>query len=1247
MMIPKMVRDYRCECGHAWAAVSGDPCPACGTMSVATDPTPNNSDHTHVLGPVSNPSFSSLADEKTDPDPFAVTRDLFAVQEDADVPIGVTQEFRSQPVPGYEIHEELGRGGMGVVYRAVQTALNRPVALKMILAGSHAGAVERERFRREAQAVASLQHPNIVQIFEIGDASGHPYLALELVEGGSLAQQLVGNPWGARDAAELVELLSRAVHYAHTQGVVHRDLKPGNILLAKTKSLPAAFHSARNAIPKVTDFGLAKRIDETVAPDGATKTGAVMGTPSYIAPEQASGKTREIGPPADVYALGAILYELLTGRPPFRGETPLDTVLQVINEDPVSPKSLQSNVPWDLQTICLKCLMKSPAKRYPSALALAEDLRRYLNGEAIQARPLSSWGRSVKWARRHPALAVLGIGTVAATIAVLSVLSVAYARVREAVLDKENEATAAHRAREDEVRQRKLAQALAAENERARIAAVEQANQLKRESERNRRGAYALQIAQIAALAEREPKRAQTLLEDPGRCPPDLRDFAWDYLHRLCYREDRVYRDHPKGEELECIAVSHGGTFVATAGASGEIRIWDPRNTRTYASLTGHKGRIHGLAFSPDGGMLASASADGTVRLWGFPEDMLEMARRTMGTLAFLSDFVKPFQLRAIAVIPTGKGVSATCLAFSPDGRVLAAGYSNGMVVQWNYDSMRANNLDIAAIGGLGAVGLWKFRQPQHPALSSTGSGGNGSPVRCLAFSDSSRFLAAGHQDSTVRVRIAVQGRLSAPDYKSVSRNLDSHGGPVEALAFSPDEKSLFTVNNGAVPSIREFETQSWREERRFLGHSESILSLAVSPDGTRLASGGADDTVRLWDLEEGREIATLTGHNSDVKGIAFGGDRRSVISVGSDGLARVWNTSSRANDRGETVSRDVQLATLSHDAHAVIFASVDSNGRLAVRMADVVAGRYQPQAGTLNFWFIPVRVPPSANIRTAAVAPDGRAVYAGTDDAILMWRMIQLRGKGRDPTAVSLPIMTPVVIPVPKPIRAMMANPDGTRLATLHDDGIRIWKTFDFPFAPEAKRTVPIPDPIVKDGNVAAMAFHPNGDLLAVALDTGMRIVDLDGNAKAELPLLHAAPVAALAFDAEGTQLATASADGFIKVWRVGQDLALVHQTEMAAHTGAVSSVSFTPGGRTLASGGVDRQVVLWDPVTGQERLTLGGHVDRLVEAQFTENGKFLITAGRDGAVRRWRADQPPTQGPTRPPFLPGPPMPPQRAKK
>jgi WD40 repeat protein len=1242
-----MVRDYRCDCGHAWAAAPGDSCPACGvTASGASDPTPLDG-QTHVLHPApDHDSFSSLA-EVIPADPFAITRDVFSVKDSGEVPIGATQEFATSPVPGYEVFEELGRGGMGVVYRARQTGLNRPVALKMILAGSHAGPVERERFRREAQAVAALQHPNIVQIFEIGEAAGHPYLALELVDGGSLAQHLVGSPWPARDAVELVEHVARAVEYAHSQGVVHRDLKPGNILLAREKSLPSAFQSTRNSVPKITDFGLAKRIDETVAPDGATKTGAVMGTPSYIAPEQASGKTREIGPAADVYALGAILYELLTGRPPFRGETPLDTVLQVINEDPVSPKSLQSNVPWDVQTICLKCLMKSPAKRYASALALAEDLRRWLNGEPIQARPLGSWGRSVKWAKRHPALAVLGIGTTAATFAVLAVLSVAYTRVRDAKSQREHEALEAHRARAKEEIQRKRAEGLAEENEKARFAAVEQTEQLKRESERNRRSAYALQIAQIAAIAERDPRRAQILLEDPSRCPSDYRDFAWEYLHRLCFREDRAYREHGKGDELESIAVSKGGTFVATAGSQGEIRIWDPRTTRTFAVLVGHRGRIQGLAFSPDGGVLASAGEDGTVRLWEFPEDMLDLARRTMSAITFIGDFVRPFQLRAIAVLTTGKGVRANCVAFTPDGRTLVAGCSSGALHYWTFDAMRPNVLDIATVGGLGATGLWKLRQPNAPPRTAGAYGYGISPVRSIAFSDSGRMLAIGQDDRTVWVQIASEGRLFTGPFVYSDRRLDSHAGPIVALAFSPDERSLFTANNGARPVIRVYDTQTWKEDRRLIGHTDVIFTLAVSPDGTRLASGAADKSVRLWDLEEGRELATLMGHDHEVRSLAFGGDRRSVISVGGDGLVRVWNTAARANESADVTGRDTPILSASLDSNGSMFAFADGSGHILLRTADVVGGRFEPRPGSIGFQSFPVKTLLHSGGRCVAVAPNGHAVYAGTNDSLLVWRFLRLNSpKTKEPTVAMIQSPVPIVVPVPKPIKAMLVSPDSSHLATWDEDGVRLWKTTDFMNAVEARKAVPTE--LVKDPAIAAMAFHPNGKHLAVALENGVRVVDLDGKTAAELPHLHAAAVTTIAFDHDGKQLATASAEGVVKVWNTGPDLALTHQVDIPAHTGPATAIAFTPGGRTLATGGVDRNIVLWDPVTGLERLTLSGHVDRLLNLQFTANGRVLVSISRDGSVKRWRADPPPI-GREPPPMMyprmfPGPPP---RAKK
>jgi serine/threonine-protein kinase len=307
-------------------------------------------------------------------------------------------------IAGYEVLGVLGRGAMGVVYKARHRGLKRLVALKMILAGEHVGQRERARFRREAEAIARLAHPNIVQVYEVGEEGGRPFLSLEYVDGGSLDQKIADTPQPPGEAARLVRLLAGAMEAAHREGVIHRDLKPGNVLLT------------REGIPKVGDFGLARELE---AGAGATRSGTVLGTPSYMAPEQADGRAHDVGPPSDVYGLGAVLYELLTGRPPFKGANVWDTIHQVKNQEPVPPGQLQPRVPRDLETVCLKCLQKHPRKRYASAADLAEDLRRFLAGEPILARPVSAPGRLWRWCRRNPRLAALSaavallLGTVA------------------------------------------------------------------------------------------------------------------------------------------------------------------------------------------------------------------------------------------------------------------------------------------------------------------------------------------------------------------------------------------------------------------------------------------------------------------------------------------------------------------------------------------------------------------------------------------------------------------------------------------------------------------------------------------------------------------------------------------------------------------------------------------------------------------------------------------------------------------
>jgi serine/threonine-protein kinase len=335
---------------------------------------------------------------------------------DADTPAPLKPAAELPHIPGYQVEAVVGRGGMGIVYKALHLRLNRPVALKMLLAGAYAGLPERERFMREAESVASLRHANLVQVYDVGEHDGRPYFTMEYVEGGSLAQKLLGTPQPVRQAAALVATLAEAVEVAHQGGIVHRDLKPANILLQSKSKIHNPKTPKENLEvsdfefrvsdfdPKIADFGLARHFERD---SGLTLSGTRVGTPSYMAPEQAMGKTHGLGPAADIYSLGAVLYELITGRPPFKSETQTETQLQVIHHDPVPPSRLNPRVPRDLETICLKCLEKDPARRYATAAALADDLRRLEDGRPIKARPVGWAERSWRWCRRKPAAAAL------------------------------------------------------------------------------------------------------------------------------------------------------------------------------------------------------------------------------------------------------------------------------------------------------------------------------------------------------------------------------------------------------------------------------------------------------------------------------------------------------------------------------------------------------------------------------------------------------------------------------------------------------------------------------------------------------------------------------------------------------------------------------------------------------------------------------------------------------------------------
>lgn len=992
----------------------------------------------------------------------------------------------------YQLLEELARGGMGVVYKARQRSLHRLVAVKVIRAGQLASPEEVQRFQSEAESAATLDHPNIVPIYEVGQQDGRHYFSMKLIEGGSLTPQLPQLRQEPRVAARLMATVARAVHHAHQRGILHRDLKPGNILVDSQGQ------------PHVTDFGLAKRVEED---SNLTHSGFIVGTPAYMAPEQAQGH-RRLNTTGDVYSLGAILYQLLTGQPPFAGSTVLQTLRQVLEQEPVRPRRLNPDAPRDLETICLKCLHKDPARRYGSAEALAEELERYLAHEPIRARQSPAWERGWMWAQRRPGIAALSALLLAVAVLGFGLVFWQWQRAEDAnqrLLQTAEELTETA-TREIQARQ---AEATANQEAHARL-----------EEARTHLYFSHVNMAHAEWLANRRVSGVEALLD---RCPSDQLGWEWHYLQRLCHR-DLLRLSGPRGD---CYAMAYHptGRYLATSAGDQTVRIWDTVTGKQIHALSGHSAAICSLAFSPDGNQLASASWDQTVRLWEV------RSGKHLGTFR-------------------GHRGKVWSVGVSPDGRRLASASDDRTVKLWDVQSGQEvmsllcqervwsvafcpDGQQLAAAAGKVVQVFDLNTQQQRLALT-----GHTHWVWSVAFSPNGQRLASGSWDHSVKIW-DVKGKLL--------QTCHGHTNRVFAVAFSPDGRRLASAGD---TSVQLWDVQTGQREEIVRGFRTWVYQTAFSPDGNRLATFEGYCLARIWDVRAPQDARASKRHDQPVTGLAVSSDSRLVASASGKTLL-VWEAATgEERDRREH-TREVQRLAFSPVGQLLAWA--DGKGDIGVW--DLAASASQ------EFLLRPEgqRGP----IHSLAFDRSGqRLASGGEDQTIRVWdaadgkHLLCLRGHTRAVHALAFhpdgQHLTSAAGARAQAVEfklwdlatgqelaskqlsgtsgsAVTVRRDGQQLAT--GGYLGLVQTWDTPSASEGESHSPVRTMSQSYTAIDRVAFSPDGRRLAGAgLDHVIRIWDpLTGEPALTLPTTG--PVQEVAFSPDGRYLVAAS-DRTVKVY-------------------------------------------------------------------------------------------------------------------